>query len=329
MKLKILAVLAACVMALGPAVMVLATSQPDDTPTMTNIHVNRNLLVTGDTLIYADYNLPYASLPTESAGDTYVFRILAANGTEVGAVTPYAGSTFNRGYNEGVFGIYFESGITWGAAYTIRLSESPAYFASPTYWNIEVPAESWTALTDQDDNQSELTDNIISAAERLEGNYENTTLVEAGPDGPVLSSPTGENYFRGAISGIQYMAPGAFWMSAVSDADLTPHVWTTTQFDTYAQRFNGTWVGNDTARTAEQTGLTDQSVMALFFACPVCVGSVILSSVKYKKTEPGFLVACLVIIATTLMGWFPTAITASLLQLCSIYISYVIFFSRG
>lgn len=329
MKKRILAVLLALGTTLLYTVPVLATDPPDATPTITNIHVNRKLIVDTDVLIYGDYYIRYdAPLPTEPAGDTYAIRIIE-NGTEIGGVTPYSNAHFDRGYNHGVFGIYFDTEITWGHTYTIRLSESPAYFASPLSWDFAISPSAYTALTDKASNQSELTTNILSAAGRMEDYFTNTTMIEAAASGTVLSSPVGENYFRGAISGIQFMAPALFYIQAATTVELTPHPWTTVQFDEYAARFNGTWVGNDTAAIAVELGTEAPSLMALLLGLPLSLGAVIFSSIWLKKIEPGFIVMSLVIIVLGIMGWFPMALLATYLQLCAIYLAYVFFFSRG
>ncbi len=330
MKKRILAVLLALGTTILYTVPVLATDPPDATPTITNIHVNRSLLVANDTLVYGDYYIPYtAPLPTESASLTYVFY-LYQNTTEIGAILPYADANFDRGYNHGVFSLYFASGIDWGnTTYLLRLSQQEEYFGSPDSWDFPMAPGYWTSANDTATNQDELTTNILDAAIRMEGFYENKTLVEAGPSSTVLSSPVGENYFRGAISNIQNMAPALFYIQAATNIELTPHPWTTAQFDTYAARFNGTWVGNDTAAVAVEFGTEAPSLMALLLGLPLSLGAVIFSSIWLKKIEPGFIVMSLIIIVLGVMGWFPMALLATYLQLCAIYLAYVFFFSRG
>lgn len=310
------------------AVPVLAIGAPDSDPTVSNIHVNRNLLVTGDVLIYGDYFIPYAAIPTEPAGDTYIISVIEDGVGEVGSVTPYSAFFEQNGYNHGVFGLYFDDDITWGNAYTIRIAQSPAYFATPLYWDNAISSSSYTAMTDQESNQAELTLNIISAAERLEVAYPDETILESGPDGTVLASPDGENYFRGAINGIQYMAPSLFYIQQMTN-DVEPQTWTTAQFDTYEARFAGTWAGDEADATATQWGSTTQATMAFFFTLPLAGICIFLGLIKFKKAESGYMASMLVILMGTMMGWFPTAILASIYQLCAIYLSFVLFFMRG
>lgn len=331
-KIRPLGILIAVFAVLFNAVPVMATVQPLSTPTIVSIHANRNLLVTGDVLFYGDYDIPYNStaLPTELAATTYAFSLFE-NTTEIGGITPYSyGENFDKGYNHGVFGLYFEDEITWGNTYFIRLSQSPAYFTTPLSWDFPITTSAYTVANDTAANQDELTSLIIEAAQRMETYYENTTMVEPGPSRTVLTSPVGENYFKGAIPGLLSMAPNLFYVQAAAGGtDLTPHTWTTAQFDTYAGRFNGTWVGNDTAAIAGEFGVLPSEMMGLMFISPLAIGMVIFSAIRLRKVEAGYICACLVIIMGGLLGWFPAAIESSLLQLAGIYCAYVIFYSRG
>ena len=322
---KLIGLLVAVLMVVLNAVPVLAIGEPDTDPTVSNLHINRNLIEDGDVLVYGDYYIPYGTVPAESATDTYLVRVFE-DATELGSVPIYA--MFDHGFNHGVFGVYLETGFTWASTHSIRVAQSPAYFASPDVWSFEIPTGAYTAMLTQDSNQTELAINIISAATRMQEYFEDETFIESGPDRTVLSSPTGENYFRGAIPGIQFMAPSLFYFQAVAE-DVEPHAWTTAQFDIYAARFDGTWVGDDATRTADQFGANVPNIMAMIFILPICLGAVILTSVKWKKVEPGYNIASMAIIMGGMMGWFPTALMATYLQCCAIYLSFVIFYSRG
>jgi hypothetical protein len=306
---------------------VFATAQPDTTPTLSNIKANRNLLVDGDALIYGEYYLPYAVPPDEPADDTYIFRLM--NGaTELGAISPYV--YFDRGYNHGVFAFYLETG-DWDLViptWTIRISQSPPYFAVPDSWDFAIPSTSYTSNTTQEDNQTELSINVISMAERLEVYFPTYSLLEDSPGGTVLSSPTGETYFRGAIYGIQAMGPVLFLVQ-VSEIDTDAHAWTTAEFDAYSAQYADTWVADDMTATANQWGMTPGAIMALIFAFPVCIGAIVLTRIKYRRTEPGIILAFVVIITCAVMGWFPMALFATIFQLCAIYIAYVWWSTRS
>jgi len=309
--------------------LVLAIDSPDSTPTIDNIAVNTYLLTEGDILIYGDYDIPYASLPPEAASESFIIRLMDEDGeSELGSVTPYV--LFDNGYNAGVFSFYFSTNTTvdWGSSYIIRISENPALFDSPESYDYTIGAGAWTSYTAQDDNQTELTINIINAAQRLEIVHTGYTLLEASAGGTILSNPTGEIYFRGAIYGIQAMSPDLFLVQTLTQ-DVTDRAWTTDQFNTYQERFADTWLGDDIDATASQFGLNATTVMALVVGLPLCIGGIILSAMKFRRTEPGIIFAAVVLIMCALMGWLPTAIFATIFQVLSVYLAYVLFYARG
>ncbi len=308
-----------------------ALSVPDSTPTVSNLHVNRNLIIAGDILIYGDYNLPAATPPATGAGDAIIFKLIATdNTTELGAITPY--NFFDNGWNEGVFGFYFENittaNITWGTSYTIRIAENPAQYATPTYWDYVLPASGYSTLgSDTSTQQLELSINIINAASRLEQVYSTYTLFDTSAGGTVLSSPTGETYFRGAIYGIQVMAPDLF-MVQVLTYDTSGRSFTTAYADNMTSQFAATWVGASENASSTQFGLTKQSAMGIipFILCGVAI---ILSMMKWRKSEPGLVVGALFLIWGLLVGWLAPAVFAAIFQFMAIYIGYLLFLARA
>lgn len=325
--LRVFAVVACLLMPLILNSTVLAIPQPDDTPSVYNIHVNRNLVDTGDTLIYGQYHLPYTSPPTTPADETFMFRLIDTdNVTELGTVTPHP--FFHYGYKYGAFSMYFASSVTWGSAYTIRISENPSQFDTPTSFDYIMALTDYTSKTTQADNQEELADNIISIAETLESIYPTYDLIESGTAGKVLSDSDGEKYFRGVIPGLQAMSPDLFLIQ-VATVDTTARTWATTQATTYEQRMDATWVGPAANTTASQFGMTPQMMLGSIAILPLCIGAIFVSTRRFKKADPGFLVCAVLLIMGLVMGWMPAPIVASLFQAMGIYISYLIFLQRG
>jgi len=307
-----------------------AIPSPSPPPSVSNMHINQNLLTTGDILIYGDYDLPYVAPPSVAANQAFIFSLIASdNLTELGAIRPFV--FFDNGYNEGVFSFYFSSittaNITWGNVYTIRISENPAQFTSPVEIDYGVPSNVWTTANATEDNQLELAINIINAANRLEQVHTTYTLLDTAAAGTVLSSPSGETYFRGAIYGVQAMAPSLF-MVQVLDYDQSYRTWTTDYSDNQTERFDATWVGASENVTATQFGTT-QSVFGYIFILPLCVGAVVVASIKWRKSEVGFIACGLFLFTGFLMGWVPGAIFASAYQAMGIYTAFVWFYARG
>lgn len=311
----------------------LAIDQPDSNPSFSDVRVNRNLITSGDVCVYGKYNIPYATIPTDAKADeAFIFRLIGTdNSTELGSVGPYV--YFFDGYNLGVFSFYFESAIsanfTWESAYILRISENPALFDAPTYYDYVIPlANTYTSASTQADNQVDMAVRIIAMANDLEAEYTSYTFLEQSAGGTVLSAPTGATYFRGAIPGLQLMAPRLFLLQPV-DMDVSSVNWTTDQAEAYQERFDGTWVGASENATAIRFGVERPMLMALGAGLPACLGLIIVSQKKFKKTEPGLIACAIVLILLFVMGWIPTAIFATLNQLEGIYISYLIFYARS
>ena len=310
------------------ASLVYATDPPDSDPTISNVNANINLIESGDVLIYGEHNIPYAALPAEDADDTYIFRLIDTdNSTHLGAILPF--TQLDNGYNEGGFSFYFTASdnLTTDQQYIIRISQNPANFDSPQHYDYVMPLSAWTSSVTQDDNQVELTLNIISMAQNLESAHD-ATLLESSAGGTVLSDPTGERYFRGIIYGIQLMAPDLFLVQVLT-IDTADRLWTTDQFDQYEGRFTGTWLGTTTANTSATFGTTTPTLMTMVFLLPIILGAIVISAIKFRKVDPAFMVAALALIATVLMGWMSTAVFATIYQLFAIYVGYLWFYARS
>ncbi len=313
-----------------------AISQPSPDPSISNTHINRNLVATGDVLITGLYNIPYTTLPTTvdtswTADKAFIFRLIDTdNITELGTVTPFV--YFVSGYRQGVFSFYFPASANmtsvtnWGKAYTIRISENPALFGSPVSWDSAIPSSAYTTFITQADNQADLADKVVSFSQTLQGLYSGYTLISSSGGRTVLTSTSGEMYYRGAIYGLQAMAPTLYLVQA-SPIDYTSTIWATTQFDTYAARFNGTWVGTAETATATQFGVPVQLVTSIPILL-LCLGFIILSSLLVKKLEPGWVISCLLVMMGGLLGWVPMAIMAIIYQGMAIYLAWIYFGSK-
>jgi len=309
---------------------VLAIDPPDDIPTLINIKANRWLIEQWDVLIYGEYLIPYATPPSEvGADEAYVFRLY--NGaTELAQISPFA--LMDNGYNKGVFAFYFpaSTNLTWGVAYTIRISQNPAYFSSANYTDYTMPLSAYTSQTTQEANQLGLASNIINAANRMTVYYDaqGYDFSDTSVGGTVLSSPTGETYFRGAIYGIQAMAPDLFIVQTLA-FDTSDRVWGTTQGDNFTSRFDNTFVSQNTTAVANEFGFTPGGIMGLLFTLPLIIGSVVVSSMRFRKTEPGIMAAALFVMMAAFMSWLPIPIFATVYQLAGIYLAWTLMGSRG
>ncbi len=304
-------------------------AQPDSPgPTISNLHVNTDLITMGDALIYGEYNLPYASsTPTTPASSTFIFRLIDTdNTTELGSITPYV--FVNYGYGYGAFSIYLPI-LMWNQPYILRISENPIQFAHPVDYDYVMSVSMFSTLTDQASNQAELAANILVIAGDLETQWGSThTLIQPNSGSYVLAAPEGELYFAGAISNIASLAPDLFLIQQYQP-DVTSTNWTRTQFNSYEARNDTNWIGGAENATATQFGITPQMIMGILIILPLCIGAIILSSKKYQRIEPGLIASAVILTMGGIMGWLPTAIFASINQSMGIYISYLFFYARS
>jgi hypothetical protein len=307
--------------------------QPDSPPTISQIHINRNCIQTGDMFVYFRYKLPYATAPDLTANYAFIFRVMDQYGeTDYGYSLPYpyAASSHNatsNGYNDGITGLYFpaSANMTWGTTYKLRVSENPAAFAIPVDFDFNIAA--FTSLTSQADNQAEIATNLYYMALPFESIFGQDLFQTAGSQ-QVLTE-RGENYFRGAITGLQAIAPPLFLIQEAPLEDEA-HQWTTAQFDTYEHRFDNTWVGDAMNASAAQIGAPDASVgMALGVILPLCLLAIIFSSMKMRTAIPGYVCVAVLLLMGVLMGWIPKAVFASAYQACGVYSAYLVFYARG
>ncbi len=302
--------------------------QPSSPPTLTEIHANRNVALAGDVLIYFLYNIPYATTPNATASDYFMFRLM--NGaTDLGEIEPYAYPPF-YGFQTGLAGLYFSAAdnLTWGYGYSIMVAENPLGFEAPVDSATVIPASAWSSFTTQADNQAELATNLYYMGQTLEPLFGVTFFQTAG-DREVLTGE-GEAYYRGAINGLQAMAPSLF---LVQEETMSPGVpeYTTDLFDTYEHRYDGTWVGDSQEAIADQMGVSDDPsiAMAIIIVIPLSIVFIIFSSYKFRRVEPGFAVVPLILLMAVLMGWMPKAVFASGFQLTGIYSAFLVFYARG
>ena len=326
----VVAILIVWTVILLPLPVFAAIANPDTAPTVWDVHVNQNVISTGDIVFTGLYNIPYATPPTVTADQTFIIRLMDPTGTtDLGSVAPFNYNGYHNGYNQGAFSLYFAAGnaLTWGTTYVIQIAENPSQFASPLKWNTSLTAGMYTSVTTQTDNQTDLASQMFTIGSVLATDFNEKLFTLAGSR-QVLTAD-GEIYFRGAINGLQSMAPALFAIQQ-NTLDLSSTAWTTSStWTNYLTRFNNTWVGAAMTATGNQFGMSGNMVMGLIFIVPACMIFLILSAKRFNTTDPG-LVACSVVLEMgTVMGWVSIALFATTFQLMGIYIAYLFFFSRS
>jgi hypothetical protein len=275
-------------------------------------YVNRSLIEAGDFLLVCQYDLAYAALPTDTADVNYTFRLIDVDGiTELGQALPYP--YFHKGYDEGVVSFYFTAAettalLTWGTNYTVRISQNPAKFTTPTDYDFVVDSGAYTLLTDMDDNQLQLAERLNTIAGHLE-NFWSITLTEEQDPGTVFDS-NGEAYFRNAIIGCQAMAPLIFFVQSV-DADTSTRVWGSSLSDTYKLRLAGVdgiyntaddnWIYKLSLKPAADA-LNIPVVLFVGLICLVaCVFAIYKSNKNWQTPMPGYVASLMVVLCAGML----------------------------
>lgn len=194
-----------------------AISDPDSAIKVESIRGYKGVIESGDMLFVVRYDIPYATLPSELASETYVASLLTADSaTELQSVVPFA---FNdRGYNEGLLSFYFRAsevtsnGMVFEASgYTVRVAGNPAFFASPP--TVISGSIVWR---DQDDTRNLLGMDVLEHAVQLEGDWlgSGIDLVTASSGTNLLTEVDGSDYFNNAIPNLRLMVPEIFLSSS-------------------------------------------------------------------------------------------------------------------
>jgi len=227
----------------------LAIALPDSSPTIISKDVFRNVLETGDFLVIIEENTPYASTPAVTYPEAFVWRLIDTDGsTELVQALGYTTNADGYGYN--VISFYLSAaevtalGISWQDGLFLRLSGTPTAFATPPMYNFSIVTSDYSSLTATADVKTAIAALIIDMANDLNVAWGLATadslLVET--ETSTVLSLDGQAFFRGAIYGVQSMAPLAFPMT-ISDVDVEDRIFTTDYADNLSVQHSGNYIG--------------------------------------------------------------------------------------
>jgi hypothetical protein len=296
---------------------------PDINPTLERLNIYHNLLETDDVLLVWVHNIPYTTLPTYKVGDAYTWQLLDTDDTTVlGYVTGYAYHEDGYGYN--VYSMYFSAadGYVWGTAYKLKLVGNPAVFSSPPTYTYTINAASYTGLTDSDENKAALAEEVLYLAGYLNQKWSlpsDDRLTLETEVGTVLSIE-GENFFRGAINGLQGMAPAAFRFAVSDTLGIVDRSWNTTYVTALEGQYAGTWV--ETARNASRNfmGTGSYDLMGMGLLLMAGVGVVIANVVTTTDHWAGLIDVGFMLVVASRLDIFPLVYLVLIMVLCFLYI---------
>lgn len=300
----------------------LAIGYPASDPYTDDIWAWRNVLETGDQLYIILENTPYALPPTDyTYPEAYIWRFY--NGaTELAQATGYDYHADGYGWN--VIGFYFDaaSAPAWAGAYDLKLSGSPTAFAIPKSYTYNITAGAYSALTDMDDVKADIANTIINIATSLYSKWgltSVTSLVAETETATVLSA-LGQTFFRGAIYGLQGMAPAAFPLTVISYT-ITTRTWS----DNYTNALEAQHAGTDieTMFNAGEALLdVDYNLLGLIIALVIAGGLIVANwMIAGGNLWKGIIEGVPVMVIGTRMALVGLGELALIAALCMLYIN--------
>jgi hypothetical protein len=222
--LPVVLILAALLLIANPA---LAIDLPDSTPKVISVDCYRNVLETGDYLAIIYENTPYTTIPDINYSESFIWRFMSTDGnTELAQALGY--DYFDGGYGYNVISFYFSQADApaWGQNYNLTLSGSPTAFGNPPKYNFQITSSAYSSAGAATVKE-EIASNILLIAADLNNKWvltsDESLLLEI-ETGTVLSI-YGEAFFRGAIYGIQAIAPSLFRLEISNIAALNDRTW--------------------------------------------------------------------------------------------------------
>ena len=305
---------------------VLAISNPDSTPVVEDVFIYRNLLETGDWLIVVYENTPYASVPTDfTYPQAFIWRLIDTDGTT--ELAQALGYTYNDdGYGWNVIGFYLNAsnvtalGLSWGDALSLRLSGTPAAFASPPTYTYNIPSSAYTSLTTAADNRASLAAQILLIAASLDVNWglsATTSLLADYETGSFLSI-YGQAFFRGAIYGIQGLAPAAFPV-VIENINTDPRLFSDNYSAALAAQLAGQSLGNAFA-AGEDFLDVDYNLLGLIILMAICFGLIIANwMIGGGNLWKGLVDSGAALVILPFMGVIGLGVTGLIAAVCWIY----------
>ena len=316
---------------LAPERLFAAIANPTSTPTITAVHVNENVITSGDIVFTGIYSIPYTTPSTTTANLTFIIRLMDPTGTtDLGSTVPYDYAAYQNGYDWGAFSLYFPAGnsLTWNTLYIIQIAENPSQFTTPLVWNTAIASSAYSSVaTDQADQQADLATQLATIGQTLGTDMNETLFALVGSQNELTAQ--GETYFRGAIESVQAMCPDIFTVQT-NTLNVTATAWTTAAtWTNYLTQFNGTWVGTAMTATGNQFGMSGNMILGLIFIAPLCLIFLWLSGRKFNTTDPGLVSSSVLLEMGVVMGWVTIPLFATAIQCMGIYVAYLWFFARG
>lgn len=276
MKKMYIAPIIALILILSISWPVYAISNPDSAPLIEDVYVFRNALETGDMFIVLKENTPYATPPADKYADCFVWQLYDPTDTyEIAQATGY--DYHDDGYNENIISFYFsaDDAPDWGEAYYLRLVGTPSAFASPPVYQFQLAEDDYSELTEPLEVLSAISTLILVWANELNTDWDldpDDYLTSEGTTGNILSFD-GQVFFRGAIYGIQSLAPYAFDLQ-IQDITNEPRDWDYEYSTNMTTAFSGTYIGDGADDANDMLGAPGYNLFGLIMTLLICAAMI-------------------------------------------------------
>ncbi len=318
-----------------------ATVSAIDNPTTISIEDVRaydGVLVTDDLLLVVEYNIVYASTPTETIDQAFLGRF-KRDGTEYASVEPYPYN--DKGYGRGVFSLYWSKeqkeadSIEFenpnGESYTITFQGKVGVFPGTAPGTTTATID-WR---DSSRTQDELFSHIRALANAFQndsGWSDNIPLISTSADIIQLTAK-GEDYFSNAVPSLGSMIPSIFSSGVTSPDDtVSEH---SREFEDELKNFwatDGSWVDerlqnlSDTFRMPKSV-IT--SLLSLFIISGVIWGCARLMDNTTLGWEFGLMTTAVTLPLLTAVNWMPMGVTMSVALFAVLGIGWTLFLRRA
>jgi len=226
MKSKLTGAILAALGALVAVTPAYAGHDPAETVELDKVNVFRDLGETGDMLVFIEYDLTYAVVPSDVAADiAYLVQLKDSAGTVIGSNTPYPYN--DNGYGLGAASIYLTAaevtaaglGAWPFASLTLDLNGNPTQFTgvAPTItWTLT--SGDYSSGSGQDTNQAALAAVVLTHASILQASWGLDLLT----DNARLNTAAGAPYYILAVPNLRLFAPTAFSVITAAPTFGTP-----------------------------------------------------------------------------------------------------------
>jgi len=304
---------------------------------VSDVRVFRNLVESGDSLFIFKYDIAYTSdnYPVVPASSSFLFRHYDDDGVTLKNTSiPYNYSFFeSNGYGDGVSSFYYsasDNAPTWAAASVINIYGGPAYFSPTQTLSYTLTPSDFTSETTQDANRDEMYAYVLSLADELESNYQDTGIVlSTTSDVGIVLSTYGELYFRSAIPGISSLCPDLFFIQVYVPEQMEVTAYDLSLGENYTARLAGTDWWDGFTKIGEGIGTSAVFASAAIFFV-LCVAICVWTVKKEWGIEPGIAVSTLIgIFAAMLIGNVLFTIMMVVSLVAAMGIVYIIILKRA